>query len=73
MNTIQVIGNSKRQVTADFRSRRKLPNSRVLRIRSTHVFFYYRMNEIRLSTSHYAVFFSQRFCKFLKVCLKLFD
>lgn len=39
MNTIQVIGNSKRQVTADFRSRRKLPNSQVLRIRSTHVFF----------------------------------
>lgn len=58
MNTIQVIGNSKRQVTADFRSRRKLPNSQVLRIRLTHVFFfYYRMNEIRLSTSHYAVFF----------------
>lgn len=39
MNTIQVIGNSKRQVTADFRSRRKLPNSQVLRIRLTHVFF----------------------------------
>lgn len=73
MNTIQVIGNSKRQVTADFRSRRKLPNSRVLRIRLTHVFFLLSDERNSFIDESLCCFFSQRFCKFLKVCLKLFD